>query len=298
MIVRVCRRLPAAAAGVCLLLWNCLPATCHAQEGPYFVTYDQHMEEPGNLEIELEPTITRPSGGNRAYSGLTELEYGTAAWWTTELYLEGQSTVNDSTLFSGFRIENRFHVLPTEHWINPVLYVEYEDISGADKAIKEVVGFDSQSDGLVPNGLARREIQHEVETKLILGSDYKGWNVAENFIAEKNLAHAPWEFGYALGMNRPLALAASPEWCNLCGENLRAGFEFYGGLGTANDLTLRGTSHYAAPILAWSLPNGTTFRVSPGFGLTPNAYRFILRLGVNYEVPGFGRKVRQFFQSH
>jgi len=294
MNLRACRYLPAAAA--CLLLWAAMPARCRAQEGPYFVTYDHHMEEPGNLELELEPTVTRPSGGNRAYSGLMELEYGTTAWWTTELYLEGQSTVNDSTIFTGFRIENRFHILPTEHWINPVLYVEYENTS-ADKALKEVVGFDSQSDGLDPNGEARSDVEREIETKLILSSDYKGWNVAENFIGEKNLAHEPWEFGYAFGVNRPVGLAASPEWCNLCRENLRAGLELYGGLGTADDLTLRGTSHYIAPIVAWSLPNGTTFRLSPGFGLTSDAYRFVLRLGVNYEFAGFGRKVRQFFQS-
>ena len=295
MNLRACRYFPAAAVA-CLVFWAGMPARCGAQEGPYFVTYDHHMEEPGNLELELEPTITRPSGGNRAYSGLMELEYGTTAWWTTELYLEGQSTVNDSTIFTGFRIENRFHILPTEHWINPVLYVEYENTS-ADKALKEVVGFDSQSDGLEPNGEARRDVEREIETKLILSSDYKGWNLAENFIAEKNLAHEPWEFGYALGVNRPVGLAASPEWCNWCPENFRAGVELYGGLGTVDDLTSRGTSHYLAPIVAWSLPSGATFRLSPGFGLTSSAYRFVLRLGMNYEFAGFGRKVRQFFQG-
>ena len=280
-----------------LLIWPGAAATGRAQEGPYFVTYDSHLEEPGNLEVEFEPTAGKPQGGNSFLSYLTEFEYGTSAWWTTELYVEGQSTRNDSTLFTGFRVENRFQVLAGQHWVNPVLYVEYEDISGADKALKEVVGFDSQDDATASNGVARREIKREVETKLILGSDYKGWNMAENFIAEKNLAHAPWEFGYAWGVNRPLRLAASPFSCNICGENWRAGVEIYGGLGTVDQFTLRDTSQYIAPVLAWSLPSGTTLRISPTFGLTDNAYRFLLRLGVTYEFPALGRRVKQFFHG-
>jgi hypothetical protein len=264
------------------------------QEGPYFVTYDHHMEEPGNLEIEFEPTTARPHGGDRFFSGLTEFEYGTTAWWTTEVYLEGQSTLNDSTVFSGFRVENRFHILAGDHWINPVLYAEYENIS-ADKTLKEVVGFDGQEDGLDPNGVARREVEREVETRLILSSDYKGWNISENFIGEKNLAHEPWEFGYAMGLSRPVGPGAAPFRCNVCPENFRAGVEFYGGLGTADRFTFHDTSQYIAPVLGWSLPDGPTFRVSPSFGLTRAAYNFVLRLGVSYEFPGFGRRVRQLF---
>jgi hypothetical protein len=277
-----------------LLFWLGGVAVGRAQEGPYFVTYDHHMEEPGNLEIELEPTTAPPRGGNRFFSGLTEFEYGTTAWWTTELYLEGQSTVNDSTIFSGFRVENRFHVLAGEHWINPVLYAEYENIS-ADKTLKEVVGFDSQEDGLDPNAVTRSDVEREVETRLILSSDFKGWNISENFIGEKNLAHQPWEFGYAIGLNRPMGLAASPFHCNFCPENFRAGLEFYGGLGTADRFTLHDTSQYIAPVIAWSLPSGPTFRISPSFGVTDPAYGFVLRLGVSYELPGFGRAMREFF---
>jgi hypothetical protein len=277
-----------------MVLWAGTMAIAQAQESPYFVTYDHHMEEPGNLEIEFEPTAARPNGGNRFFSGLTEFEYGTTAWWTTEFYLEGQSTANDSTVFSGYRIENRFHVLGGNHWINPVLYVEYESLS-ADKTLKEVVGFDGQEDGLEPNSIAAAETEHEVETRLILSSDFRGWNLSENFIGEKNLAHEPWEFGYAIGVNRSLGLAAAPFRCTVCPENFRAGVEFYGGLGTADRFTFHDTSQYVAPVVAWSLPDGPTFSVSPSFGLTDPAYGFVLRLGISYEFPGFGRSVRRFF---
>lgn len=288
---RVFRKRAFAYFLAAVFLWAAGAAIGHAQEGPYFVTYDHHMEEPGNLEIEFEPTTAQPRGGNRFFSWLTEFEYGTTAWWTTEVYLEGQSTQHDSTVFNGFRVENRFRVLPGEHWINPVLYAEYEDTS-ADKTLTEVVGFDSYEDGLVPNAIARRDVEREVETRLILSSDYKGWNIAENFIGEKNLAHEPWEFGYALGFNRPLSFVASPMPCSLCRENFRAGVEFYGGMGTADNFTFHDTAQYIAPVLAWSIPGGPTLRVSPSFGITNPAYHFVLRLGVSYEFSGFGHRVR------
>jgi hypothetical protein len=44
-----------------------------------------------------------------------------------------------------------------------------------------------------------------------IASHLKGWTIAENFIAEKNVRHEPYEFGYAVGISRPLALAAKPE---------------------------------------------------------------------------------------
>ena len=85
-----------------------------------------------------------------------EFEYGATAWWTTELYFDGQTTFNDSTIFTGFRWENRFRLLQREHFINPVLYIEYEQTSGADKILKEVEGHDVESDYAVPNAWPAR----------------------------------------------------------------------------------------------------------------------------------------------
>jgi hypothetical protein len=267
-----------------------------AQEAPYFVAYSDQMEEPGNLEIEFNSTFATQYQGNNFIAPWVEFEYGATAWWTTEFYLDTQSTFNDSTLYTGFRWENRFHPLMKEHWINPVLYVEYENISGADKTMKEVVDFDTALDNSVPNSIARREHAHEIEAKLILSSNFKGWNVSENFTGEKNLGHKPWEFGYALGVSRPLRLAATSRPCSFCLENFIAGLELYGGLGTANNFTLSGTSQYLAPVVAWQLPNGISLRVSPGWGLNHNSHNFILRWGLTYEIAGFGRKLRNLFR--
>jgi hypothetical protein len=160
----------------------------------------------------------RPSGGSRFFGAVTEFEYGAGAWWTTEFYLDGQSTRHDSTVFTGYRWENRFRLLPREHWINPVLYVEFENINGADRALLEVVNHDGKDDLTGLNRETRLEKKRELEAKLILSSYFKGWTVAENFIAEKNVRHAPYEFGYAAGISRPLALAARPERCSFCPE--------------------------------------------------------------------------------
>ena len=270
----------------------CLPilfiALVHAQDKPYFVTYSHDLEEPGNLEIETKTALGRPGGGNRYGATAMELEYGTRAWWTTELYLDGQATAQDSTVFTGFRIENRLRPLMRDHAVNPVFYVEYENTSVADKTILEVVGHDGQADLAGPNGELSREHQHEAELKLILSSNVKDWNIAENFISEKDLGHDPWEFGYAVGATRPLRSAASGRTRDFCAERFIAGAEAYGGLGSTFALTMRDTSHYVAPLIGWQLPRGVRFSFSPGFGLTGTSLARVYRVGLAFEFDQVG----------
>jgi hypothetical protein len=173
-----------------------------------------------------------------------ELEYGTRAWWTSEFYLDTQSTIGESTVFAGFRLENRFRPLMAEHMVNPMLYVEVEDINAANKSLLEVVGHDSAVDFLENNRAIRGQKNREGELKLILSSDAKGWNFAEKVIAEKNLSNAPREFGYALAASRPSRLTASSGECRHCAENFQLGVEMYGGLGTA---TASASEHLAVP---------------------------------------------------
>ena len=271
------------------------PHPALAQESPYFVAYDHYLEEPGNLEIEYFSTYGTQKGGNDFHAFWTEFEYGATAWWTTEFYLAGQKTFNDSSVFTGFRWENRFRVLKREHFINPVFYVEYENKNGADKILKEGEGHDVESDLLVPNGTASKERIREIELKLILSSTFKGWNFTENTLAAKNLANSPWEFGYALGASRPLALKAAAKRCTFCPQNFIAGAEMYGGLGDRHSFGLHETSHYLAPVLGWTLPSGWTLRISPGFGLNDNSHRFLMRWGVSREITGFGSMMSRLF---
>ncbi len=273
----------------------CLPEYSKAAEGPFFITYTHQLEEPGNLEFAVKSVTGNPAGRNRFWGAAAEFEYGLRGWWTTELYLDGQTTSKDSTVFTGYRWENRFRLLSREHWINPVLYLEFENINGADKSLLEVVATDGEANLTGSNAENRVERKRELEAKLILSSHVKGWTIAENFIVEKNIRHAPFEFGYAAGISRPLALAARPEECSFCRENFQVGVEMYGGLGTHAGFGLFDTSHYVAPALAWTLPSGATLQISPGFGMTDTSARFLLRMGVSYEIAQFGRQARRAF---
>lgn len=258
-----------------------------AQEKPYFVTYSHDLEEPGNLEIETKTALGQPAGSHRYGAMAGELEYGVKGWWTSELYLDGQTTTQDSTIYTGFRLENRFRLLMREHLINPVLYVEYENISGADKTLLEVVGHDGQSDLAGTNASARRVHQHEGELKLILSSNLKAWNISENFILEKDLSRAPWEFGYAAGLARPLRAVGSSEACKFCLERFTAGAEAFGGLGDTWSLTTGGTSHYIAPVAGWQLPLGR-LSFSIGFGLSASSLDRVYRIGWASEISQVG----------
>jgi len=277
-----------------VLLAGCLStfSAARAQEKPYFVTYSYDLEEPGNLDIETKTALAEPDGGNRFGATALEFEYGVLAWWTSELYLDGQATAQDSTIFTGFRLENRIRPLMHQHVINPALYFEFENLNGADKALLEVVGHDGQSDLAVSNDEAREEHKHEAEFKLILTSIVKDWNISENFIAEKNLGHSPWEFGYAIGAARPVRSASTGRVCAFCANRFNVGLESYGGLGDTAALTLRETSHYIAPLIGWNAPMGLRVSFSPGFGLTSTSLNRVYRIGVAYEFNQIGNWFR------
>ena len=108
------RPIIAVGAFLLLIILTPLPTRLLAGERPYFITYSHQMEEPGNLEIATRNVTVKPAGGSRFLGLVTELEYGITAWWTTEVYLDAQSTRGDSTLFTGYRWENRFRLLSHE----------------------------------------------------------------------------------------------------------------------------------------------------------------------------------------
>ena len=275
-----------AVVGACWVGW--------AQESPYVVTYDHHLEEPGNLEVETFSTIGVPRSGQSAYiAPYMELEYGVTGRWTSELYLEGQGTAGDSAVFTGWRWENRYRPLKREHRVNPVLYLEYEDINEASRIQKEIAGNPNVSS---PN----RELQpiqdHELEAKLILSSTVHDWNIAGNFLTEKNLSRDEgFEFGYAFGFSRPLSSLASGQNCRFCRENFIAGIEFYGGLGnTVDGVGFRDAAHYVAPVVSWQVSENASIHFSPGVALNGLGSPLLIRFGYSYELRGFGSRLAEF----
>jgi hypothetical protein len=261
------------------------PRLAAAQERAYFVTYDHYLEESGNLEIALANTTGVPKGDNHAYNApWLEIEYGVRGWWTTELYLEGVTAIEDGSGFAGWRWENRFRPFKGEHRINPVLYLEYENTSEASRIQKEIVG--SGSLPFEPIADLRRTSAHELEGKLILSSAVSGWNVAENVIFERNLSESEGvEYGYSVGISRSLGELASGVSCKFCRENFVVGVEAYGGLGSSQEAALGDTRHFIAPVLGWRVSDRATLKLSAGFGLTEPSDRYLLRIGWAYEVP-------------
>jgi hypothetical protein len=274
----------AATAFISICLSSFCARTAKAQEPPYLVTYSDALEEPGNLEMAVKGVQAAPKNAN-AFGGATlELEYGAKGWWTTEVYLSGQTTQNDSTVFTGFRWENRVRPLLRQHFINPLLYMEYEDVNGADRSFLEITGHHSISDLQLTNAQARKTVERSMEWKLILSSDVKGWNISENFIAEKNLSNEPWEFGYALGTSRSMASKASARSCFFCRQNFSAGAELYGGLGDRYSFGWKQTSQYLGPTVSFDIPKGPTITFSPSFGLNANSAGVLYRFKVSYEI--------------
>lgn len=267
----------------------------HAQETPYFVTYSHHLEEPGDLEIRYDNTVgVQRDGGPAFWAPFGEFEYGVTGWWTSEFYLESQTHAGDHLIFTGWRLENRFRLLQREHTINPVLYVELENTNEGSRTMKEIVGHAEPLSE--PNSDLQHHRSRELETKVILSSNARDWNISENFIVEKNLTQAEgFEFGYAFGVSRPLATIASAQPCRLCRENFTLGAEAYGGLGDTDHFGFRDTAHYLAPVLAWRAGDHSTLSFSPALGLTHGSAVVLFRVAYSHEVEGFRNIVANTF---
>jgi hypothetical protein len=254
-----------------------------AQERPYFVTYDDQLAKRREVEVSALTSMGKiKDDGTRYVAPWLEIGYGTTSWWTTELYLEGATYRGDGSAFTGWRLENRFRPLKSDRAVNPILYVEYENISEASRIQKEIVGR-----GALPRGpidLLSQERAHELEGRFILSSWPGRWNVSENLIVEKNLSEDEgFEFGYAVGVSRPLG-GSSNEACRFCRGALTLGVEAYGGLGSTSNEAQGATRQFIAPIVAWQVARGGLLRASVGFGLTTASDRAVVRFGYTFDL--------------
>jgi hypothetical protein len=232
--------------------------------------------------------------GQRFYAApYAEIEYSVLDRWTTAFYLEGQGTSGDSTLFTGWRWENRYRPLKKEHRINPVLYLEYESLTEASRIAKELVGEGPDLD--VANAPLQTVKAHELETKLILSSDIRHWNIAENFIVEKNLSRGEgFEFGYAVGVSRSLSNSTATTNCRFCRERFTLGLEAYGASGgTISGFSFSDTAQYIAPAVLYQVGQRGLLRFSTAFGIGHEGSRALLRIGYTYEIPSFLGRSRE-----
>ena len=155
------------------------------------------------------------------------------------LYLEGDKINGEDYLFSGWRLESRYRLFEYGAFLNPVLYIEYENLDPNHKYLLEVTGRTDTPEG-------PETWKHEIESKLIVGHDItKKFDVAFNWINETNVDTGRWEFGYVFGFNYAIVGEANQEAkehehgghehsSNIAGwaiKEVKLGGEIYGGLG-------------------------------------------------------------------
>jgi hypothetical protein len=211
----------ALVAVLCLNVELGISSQAYAGSGANFVTYNHHTAEKGEKEAKLYSDFSY-SGLPEGYSAqLVELEYGVTDCWTASLYFEGVAHDSEAYDFGGWRFENRVRLFEGNVPLNPVVYVEYEQLEPEHTYKRAVTG---RTDGAELEDDERTE--HELETKLILGQDLSDrLDVAFNWINEVNLGTGRWEFGYAMGFNYVLVEGAGEA------REIKLGFELFGGLG-------------------------------------------------------------------
>jgi hypothetical protein len=297
--VSQCKRARGAIIFLGLIAGTCLPTgKASAGNEANFVLYDHHTDERGETEFNVYGDLSNAQSEEPRYSAqLFEIERALTDRWEAALYLEGDKIDDEDYLFGGWRLESRYRLFDYGTLLNPVVYVEYENLNPDHKYLLEVTG---RTD--TPEGPERTE--HEIESKLIVGHDLTNrFDVAFNWINETNVVTGRWEYGYALGFNYALVGEANEEAeeheheKSRRGEHptpgsgwqikeIKLGGELYGGLGDSTlGLTLDPgvTQQYAGLNLKTEWSNGLHFMVGGAAGLSKESERGLLRLMLGYE---------------
>jgi hypothetical protein len=287
-----------------LIAGACLPTEkATAGNEANFVLYDHHTDEQGETELNVFGDFSNALSEEPRYNAqLFEIERALTDRWEAALYLEGDKIDGEDYLFGGWRLESRYRLFDYGAFLNPVLYVEYENLDPDHKYLLDVTGRTDTPEG-------PEQTKHEIESKLIVGRDItRKLDVAFNWINETNLDTGRWEFGYALGFNYALVGEANQEaeeheheehrrgehatgsgWAI---KEIKLGGELYGGLGDSTfGLTLdpNVTQQYAGLNLKTEWSNGLHLMVGGAAGLTKESERGLLRLMLGYEFESLGQ---------
>ena len=265
-------------AAMCVCCFSTgMPLTARAGNGPFFITYGHQFPEPGEVELMLMNDVGREPDGKSYAAQMLELEIGHTNRWASEIMLEGQKTPGDEYHFTGYRLETRARLFENEVPLNPVLYVEYENLSVKTKYQMEVSGRTDAPE-------SERSREHILETRLILSQPLSPQTtLAFNWINETDLDSDVTAFGYAIGLS--YRLASSGEHDHHEGhEGVVLGLELYGGLGDSEKFTADSniTEHYLAPTAMWHLGQGWMFKGGVSVGLTEPS-QDLIRMAVGYE---------------
>ena len=267
-----------------------------------------------------EPSTTRREEGAGLYlSHMLELEYGVTSQFATELMVEWFEDLETREVrFAGFRWENRFRLFDREVPLNPMLYVEYEDLHPRTRYKMEVSGW------ILPpyksEGEAEPDRERILETRLVLSQDIGPVNLAFNWINETELTTGYTAFGYSAGVMwmighhgghamegdedgarfscpmHPEVGQAEGGSCPKCGMALvearkkegpggvGAGLEFFGSVGDtkAFGLNFARQEHYLGPILMYHPTSRLMIHTQLAIGLS-KASDNMVRLNVAFD---------------
>ena len=263
-----------------------LPGSAIGGNAANFILYNHHTADEGEREIMLMNDFGQDFDGTRYVSQMVELELGITDRWTTEFMIEGQTTSGEGGYnFTGWRWENRYRPFEYGTFLNPVLYVEWEDLSEDTKYLMEVSG---RTDAEEHEKARPRE--RIFETRLILGQDItERLDVAFNWINESDFDTGVTAFGYAAGLN--YKLTKRPNHVRHIEEEhgyhpeIRFGVELFGGLGDSDKgITANSdiTAHYLGVNALYHMTQKVMVKFGGAVGLT-NVSQDLFRLAVGYE---------------
>lgn len=275
--------------GILAIAAALVPRIAHGGNAGNFVLYNHHTPEAGEMEIMLMTDIGQQPDGIRYTAQMAEFELAITDKFVTEFMIEGQTTSGEGGYnFTGFRWENRYRLFEYGTFLNPVLYVEWEDLSEDTKYLMEVSGRED-----APPREKKRPRERILETRLIVGQDFmeNRLDVSFNWINESDMDTRVTDFGYALGLNYRL-FKPKPSEAHHMGHGkpnhertVILGLELFGALGDTDlGITLNGskTQHYLAPNISVHFPSNVMVKFGGAIGLT-NVSNDMFRLAVGYE---------------
>ncbi len=262
------------------------PSIVHAGNGANFVLYNHHTAEAGEMEVMLMNDFGQEADGTRYTAQMVEFELGVTERFTTEFMIEGQTTEgSDSYLLTGFRLEGRYRLFDYGTFLNPVIYVEYEDLSEETKYVMEMAGREDAT----PQNKARPSRERVLETRFIIGHDFReGFDISANWLNESDLDTGVTSFGYAIGLNYVIpgfTDSAHMEDEEKGYKKVTFGLELFGALGDSDKgITADSdiTQHYLSPNFKVHMGDNLMVKLGGAIGLT-NVSQDIVRLAMGYE---------------
>lgn len=271
-----------------LLLQNIWVPSVLAHEG-YITTYNHHIV-PGELELMVMNDFTNPSDPKREddghgdyFSQMLELEYAPTDQLAFEFMAEAYEDIETGEKkITGFRYETRYRIFKDEVPLNPMLYLEYEDLHIKTRYKMEVSGWVEP-----PYEEEEEEPDREriLESRLILSQDFLPWNVAFNWINESDLNSGETAFGYSFGLLYRIPMGSEEKFDSHHKKQMgikeadapqrfiqpaSLAFEFFGALGDTIkfDLEPSRQEHYFQPSIMFHVGDNSMLTIGAGIGLT------------------------------